>query len=80
MYYNSRQDLPKGVKDVLPGHAQDIYKEAFNAAFAEYADPTRRRGNESQVETAARVAWAAVENSYQKAENGVWQAKTTDVK
>jgi cation transport regulator len=78
MYYKNREDLPKGVRDVLPGHGQDIYKEAFNAAYTEYADPRKRRGNASQVETAARVAWRAVENIYVRGEDGVWRPKTAD--
>jgi cation transport regulator len=77
MFYKSRQDLPKGVKDVLPEHAQDIYKDSFNAAYTEYADPSRRRGNESQVETASKVAWSAVEKTYEKVADGVWRAKAS---
>ncbi|EOI3540017.1 ChaB family protein, partial [Cronobacter sakazakii] len=30
MPYSSRTDLPDNVRNVLPAHAQDIYKEAFN--------------------------------------------------
>ena len=29
MPYDRRSELPDSVKDHLPGHAQDIYKEAF---------------------------------------------------
>ncbi|MDR1412522.1 MAG: ChaB family protein [Actinomycetes bacterium] len=75
MQYESTSELPKGVQHVLPQHAQDIYKEAFNHAFAEYADPGKRRGSESQEETAHRVAWAAVEGSYQREADGTWHRK-----
>ena len=32
MPYESRSDLPASVREHLPDHAQDIYKEAFNGA------------------------------------------------
>lgn len=76
MQYTSVEELPKGVRNVLPPHAQEIYKDAFNSAWVEYADPTKRRGDESQVETASRVAWAAVEKTYEKDYDGKWRAKT----
>jgi hypothetical protein len=40
MPYRSNIDLPPPVRRVLPAHAQDIYREAFNHAFATMA---RRR-------------------------------------
>ena len=76
MFYQTTNDLPKGVKDSLPEHAQNIYKDAFNSAYIQYADPKRRRSpNESQVETASRVACAAGEKTYEKAADGTWRAK-----
>ena len=39
MPYDSTKDLPDSVRHVLPGHAQDIYKEAFNNAYDEYDSP-----------------------------------------
>lgn len=59
-------ELPPGVKDKLPAHAQDIYREAFNNAWDEYKDASKRRGNESQEEVAHKVAWAAVKQKYEK--------------
>ena len=32
MPYKTKRELPDNVKNVLPEHAQDIYKEAFNSA------------------------------------------------
>lgn len=32
MPYRSKQELPDSVQHVLPAHAQEIYKEAFNSA------------------------------------------------
>lgn len=73
MAHKTDSQLPDAVRDNLPKHAQDIWREAFDSAFKEYADPKKRRGDESQEETAARVAWAAVEREYHKdATTGKW--------
>jgi cation transport regulator len=60
--YPSNDALPPSVREHLPPHAQDIFREAFNHAFERYA------GDES---TAFRIAWAAVKRSYEKVD-GVW--------
>lgn len=75
MPYDKRSDLPDSVRDNLPAHAQDIYKEAFNSAYAEYKDPDERRDKESREEVAHKVAWAAVKKKYEKGEDGKWHAK-----
>jgi cation transport regulator len=66
MPYRTNADLPEPVKNVLPTHAQEIYRDAFNHAWDEYADPKKRRKGASQEETAHRVAWAAVKKLYEK--------------
>ncbi len=53
MPYSSIADLPASVRDNLPKHAQEIYKESFNSAYDEYAG----RGAEGREETAHKVAW-----------------------
>ncbi len=68
MPYRINAELPAGVRRHLPPHAQDIYREAFNHAYAAYADDPR------QEEIARRVAWAAVKRSYAKADHA-WQVK-----
>ena len=60
MPYRSNEDLPSSVRSHLPPHAQDIYREAFNHAFASHAGEVR------QEEIAHRTAWAAVKRSYAK--------------
>jgi cation transport regulator len=74
MPYGSRTELPDAVKDNLPAHAQDIFKEAFNSAYDEYKDPAERRDDASREEVAFRVAWAAVKKGgYEKDEqSGRW--------
>jgi cation transport regulator len=58
--YASNADLPQSVRHHLPAHAQDIFREAFNHAFAAHA------GEADQEERAFRIAWAAVKRSYEK--------------
>jgi len=77
MPYRSNEDLPDGVKNNLPQHAQTIYREAFNHAWDEYEDPSKRRKGGSQEETAHRVAWAAVKEAYEKL-GDKWVAKEDD--
>jgi len=72
--YKSNDDLPESVRDNLPVHAQEIYREAFNNAWEQYKDPEDRRGDASREETAHRVAWSAVKKEYEKDEkSGKWK-------
>lgn len=60
MPYQSNADLPPSVRSHLPAHAQDIFRAAFNNAFAAHADDPRRE------EAAFRIAWSAVKRVYMK--------------
>jgi cation transport regulator len=73
MPYEKKSELPTHVKDNLPAHAQDIYKEAYNNAWDEYKNPSDRQGD--REETAHKVAWSAVKRKYSK-EGDTWKAKT----
>ena len=75
MPYSRISDLPASVRDNVPRHAQEIYKEAFNSAWDQYADADDRRGDASREETAHRVAWSAVKEKYAKGDDGHWHAK-----
>jgi cation transport regulator len=68
MPYASNAELPLALRRALPDHAQDIYRAAFNHAFADHANDLR------QEEAARRIAWAAVKRSYVKVD-GEWVAK-----
>ncbi len=73
MPYKTNEDLPDSVKNHLPQHAMDIYREAFNHAFEEYKSPEKRKGDASQEETAHKVAWSAVKKKYHKDDfSGQW--------
>ena len=74
MPYQTNKDLPEQVARVLPDHAQEIYREAFNSAWKEYKNPVTRRESSSQEETAHKVAWAADKNKYYK-KGEKWVAK-----
>jgi cation transport regulator len=67
MPYDSTSDLPDSVRDALPAHAQEIYQAAYNSAWDEYKDPDDRRDpSDSREETAHKVAWGAVKQTYEK--------------
>jgi cation transport regulator len=69
MPYQANADFPISVRSHLPDHAQDIYREAFNHAFATHA------GDPRQEEAAHRVVWAAVKRTYVKVGDR-WIART----
>lgn len=76
MPYDRLSELPESVRDHLPKHAQEIYKEAFNNAWDQYKDPDKRRGDATREETAHKVAWSAVKDVYEKNESsGDWKKK-----
>ena len=67
MPYDKLKDLPEGVRDNLPKHAQEIYQATYNNAWDEYDQDEAR---------AHRVAWGAVERDYEKNEDsGKWHKK-----
>jgi cation transport regulator len=65
MPYPTNAHLPPSVRNHLPAHAQSIYREAFNHAFAAHEREADRE------ERAHRIAWAAVKRSYVKSD-GEW--------
>ncbi len=60
MPYANYDDLPQSVRDLLPFHAQDIFRAAFNNAYEAQFDDLHRE------EIAFRIAWAAVKRKYHK--------------
>jgi len=66
IYRNS--ELPPSVRNHLPLHAQDIYRSAFNRAFADHEDDPRRE------EASHRIAWTAVKRCYVKY-GDVWRPR-----
>ncbi|MDY0150366.1 MAG: ChaB family protein [Kiritimatiellia bacterium] len=75
MPYGTLTELPDAIQNVLPQHAQEIYRAAFNNAWSEYKAPEDRRNeDDSREEVAHKVAWNAVKQSYEKTEDG-WKPK-----
>jgi cation transport regulator len=68
MPYETNADLPLSLRRALPEHAQNIYRAAFNRAYADHEGDPRRE------EAAHRIAWAAVKRSYVKLGTS-WVAK-----
>lgn len=75
MPFATSEELPDGVRRVLPKHAQDIYKAAFNSAYAEYEAANDRSDNSNREEVSHRVAWSAVKRSYEKGDDDLWYPK-----
>lgn len=75
MPYTSQQELPDSVRNVLPEHAQLMYKEAFNSAYDQYKGPDDRNESDGREETAHKVAWSAVKQTYKIADDGRWYKK-----
>ena len=61
MPYSVNEDLPASVRHHLPQHAQAIYREAFNHAYAALV------GEADREQRSHMIAWAAVKQGYVKA-------------
>ena len=66
MPYRNNFDLPDPVRNQLPPHAQDIYRETFNHAYGAHA------GEIDREQRAHMIAWAAVKRNYMKADDSEW--------
>ena len=55
MPYSNKSELPDSVQHVLPAHAQEIYKEAFNSAWEQYKHKEDRRDDASPKRR--RIKW-----------------------
>lgn len=73
MPYKTINELPENVRDVLPHHAQEIFKEAFNSAYNQYDAAQERRGDDTRETVGFKVAWSAVKKAgYEKQSDGNW--------
>jgi cation transport regulator len=71
MPYPKSSDLPAPVRKHLPQHAQDIYRAAFNDAYARYGA--------AREAIAHRIAWAAVKRRYIQRAAGFWEPRNRRV-
>jgi cation transport regulator len=76
MPYDKIDELPEQVRYNLPRDAQRIFMDAFNSAWKQYNDSSKRRGFDSLEEVANKVAWSAVKKQYDKDPiSGDWKKK-----
>jgi cation transport regulator len=62
MPFQSIDDLPSSLRSHLPEHAQEIFRAAFNNAWASYAASSPKE----REEICHRIAWSAVKRKYRK--------------
>jgi cation transport regulator len=75
MPYETVQALPERLRQFLPLRAQEIYWEAFNTAWGQYADTHHHPA--ALEEAVSRSAWAAVKRHYrQDTTTGRWRLLT----
>lgn len=76
MPYKSNSNLPDSVRNVLPEHAQEIYRSSYNNAHTEYhLKKNRNNPTDSLEEICHKVAWSAVKKKYHKDKDGNWTEK-----
>jgi cation transport regulator len=74
MEYESIQDLPETLRDILPDRAQEIYLEAFQEAWDDYED--WQGGEMDRHSVAHERAMVEVKKEYvEDEETGVWHRK-----
>ncbi|MFP4344320.1 MAG: ChaB family protein [Anaerolineales bacterium] len=74
MRYESLDDLPDTIRDVLPEEAQELYLEAYQKAWDAYKPEIG--GDLGQAGMAHRDAWHVVKKEYvQDEKKGDWYRK-----
>ena len=72
MRYETKKDLPRILRDVLPDHAQDLYLEAYQQAWDSYED--EEGGDLGRSGVAHQRGMSAVEIDYEKV-GSTWHRK-----
>jgi cation transport regulator len=75
MPYGSIDELPNELRQTLPMHAQEVYKEAFNEAWSTYHDPKTKPKDISRTAMSDKIAWQAVEAIYTHGPDNRWAKK-----
>jgi cation transport regulator len=74
MTYESKEELPDTIRDVLPEQAQELYVEAYNEAWEAYDE--RWSSELGREGVANREAWASVKQEFvQNEETRQWYPK-----
>lgn len=74
MPYNKISELPPAIKENLPIRAQRIFMGAFNSSYNSCIP--EKRNKKICEDRAFRIAWYAVNLSYEKNKDGKWVKKT----
>lgn len=71
-------ELPEGVYEALPPAGREIYLDAYNAAYENYAVQNGVNSETERVAAAHKAAWDAVRELYvQQSATGTWRRKHT---
>ena len=62
MQYETAKELPVTIRDVLPEKAKEIYRKAYNQAWADYDQDAH--GGLNRQGLAHQQAWMAVKREY----------------
>ena len=77
MPYESIQALPPALRRQMPLVAQEIFREAYNAAWRQYVDILGQQHPAVLEEAVSRSAWAALRRRYrQDKATGRWRPAT----
>lgn len=73
MRYESQEDLPETLQDVLPEEAQKLYLEVYQEAWDSYEE--EEGGELSRDGVSHRQAMHAVRSNFVQAKDGKWYPK-----
>lgn len=74
MRYETKNDLPVAIAQVLPDDAQQVYLETYNRAWDGFEQETI--GHMSRHSVAHRQGWATIQQEFERDPNaGTWQRK-----
>ncbi len=75
MHYASIDALPAAVRHHATTEAQQLYLQAFNAAWEEFGYLADGHDDSALMATADRVACARLDERFQRDSNGDWHAR-----
>lgn len=64
MLYETVEDLPQNIKNILPLYAQEVYRQVFNKTWEEYGDPHINMSDVPREGIAHKLALEAAKQAY----------------
>jgi cation transport regulator len=78
MKYETKEDLPKTIREVLPEEAQEVYLKAYGASWDSYSSPVHSTLDRDAI--AHRDAWDALMRQFeQDSLTGEWHRRGVKV-